>query len=879
MCQENHKHESNETVAINIASNVSNNNTSSERCPSTSLVIIALADALSALLLLASMPAAASLWSFSTGTLDLAALAMARLCCFPAFGYLAVWLGKPPQTPVVTTPGDEEEGSVLVERGDDGYVGVASDTNTTTTATAEQALRKAATSEKHEASLRKNAVLVVMFVFNTACQVYIGAKCISFSFPASSTAWPCVLMGSAVVFSNLEALLTKQLVTSSTKEAGVMFEGIHPHPLVWQEELAAKNCNKCRKREREMYECDRCSFFVCKACIQHHDNTTKEKTLRGDKGGAKQEEEVTHWMYFQRAAKLAWPQWRLFSVAFSCLFVGSIMANLMPHFQGKILDSIIKADPDSFSSLVRLYLALSVGVGLFEAVRSLCFNLAGRRMAMSIRNELFRAVMKQDTAFFDSATTGDLTSRLGGDVNATVSPVQRSMQLLLSSSLNLIFGLVMCFYTSWRLSMLAFTAIVPIIYLTETYAKWSSQINKQIRTDMGDANTVACQAIGNSRTIRAFSTERIEVDAYEEWTGKALSKAVKDAMAGAVTTAINRYLDLGAGVLVLWYGGSMAMAGQDGVSVGALITFQLYWARINNAFKGLNDLLNSFTQAAGAAQRVLSLIDHQPDICSEAGESLPAVGFTPKIELRQVQFAYQTRPGINVLDGLDLTINPGEVVALVGKSGCGKSTVIHMAMRFYDPIQGEILIDGKPLTKLHLESVHQQMALVAQDTQLFAKSIEENIAYGVGSYTQEALHEACMAANAHDFILSFPEGYATKVGERGVRLSGGQRQRIAIARAILRNPPILLLDEATSALDVESEAQVQQAIDRLCEKKDRTIVIVAHRLSTVVNADTIVVMDQGRAVEQGNHATLMKREGGMYRQLVEKQVAAASKAE
>lgn len=762
-------------------------------------------------------------------------------------------------------------------RGGSHYVGVSGGAEAAEAAEAVEAL-ETAKEEKQAASLRKNVALVAMFVFNTVCQVYVGAKIIGFVFPSGSSGFPCVVMGSAVVWVNVEALLIKQIVTVATKEAGRLFEGIHSHPLVWQEDLAAKNCSTCRKRERAMYECDRCHFYVCEACVRHHENTTKEKTLRGDKGGAKQEPDVTHLMYFRRAATLAWPQWRLFAVAFSCLLVGSIMSNLMPHFQGQILDSIIQADHDGFGGLVRLYLILSVSVGFFEAIRSLCFNLAGRRMAMSIRNDLFRAVMRQDIAFFDSASTGDLTSRLGGDVNATVSPVQKSMQTLLSCSLNLIFGLVMCFVTSWRLSMLAFTAIVPIIYLTETYAKWSSEINKQIRTDMGDANTVACQAIGNSRTIRAFSTEQLEVEAYEEWTGKALSKAIKDAMAGAVTTAINRYLDLGAGVLVLWYGGSMAMQGQDGVSVGALITFQLYWGRIQNAFKGLNGLLNEFTRAAGAAQRVLSLIDHRPDIDTEAGMPL-GDDFKPRIELRGVRFAYQTRPGIQVLDGLDLTINPGEVVALVGKSGCGKSTVIHMAMRFYDPVEGEILLDGKPLTTLSLESVHSQMALVAQDTQLFAKTIEENIAYGVGSYSREQLEEACIAANAHDFIQSFPEGYRTKVGERGVRLSGGQRQRIALARAILRNPPILLLDEATSALDVESEAQVQEAIDRLCASGGRTIIVVAHRLSTVVNADTIVVMDRGQCVEKGSHAELMAREGGAYSGLVQRQVAAAAKAE
>jgi len=546
----------------------------------------------------------------------------------------------------------------------------------------------------------------------------------------------------------------------------------------------------------------------------------------------------------------------------------------MPHFQGQILDAIIGADEDQFYSLIKLYFLLSLGVGLFEAIRALCFNLAGRRMAMSIRNDLFRAVMRQDIAFFDSSTVGDLTSRLGRDVNATVSPVQKSLQALFSHTLSLIFGLGMCFYTSWRLSMLAFTAIVPIIYLTETYAKWSSEINKQISTDMGDANTVAVQALGNVRTIRAFSTEEMEVGEYEEWTGKALSKAVKDAIAGAVTTAINRYLDLGAGVLILWYGGTMAMAGRDGVTVGSLITFQLYWARINSAFKGLNGLLQSFTRAAGSAQRVLSIIDHEPDIDSISGEPLRK-DFQPRIEFKNVTYAYQTRPETMVLDGLNISVEPGQVCALVGRSGCGKSTVIHMLMRFYDPHSGVIKIDGQALPHLGLSSVHGEMALVAQDTQLFAKTIEENVSYGIESYTEEELINACKASNSHDFIMSFPEGYATKVGERGIRLSGGQRQRIALARAILRNPRVLLLDEATSALDVESEAQVQEAIDRLLSTGGRTILVVAHRLSTVVNADKIVVMDKGKCVETGKHEDLVAK-GGIYSSLVHKQLSAAN---
>jgi len=510
---------------------------------------------------------------------------------------------------------------------------------------------------------------------------------------------------------------------------------------------------------------------------------------------------------------------------------------------------------------------------LMEAFRSLCFNLAGRRMAMSIRNELFRAVMRQDIAFYDSSTVGDLTSRLGGDVQQTVAPMRNTVASLLGNLFALGGGLIMCFYTSWRLSMLAFTTIGPIIYLTETYAKWSSEINKQIRTDMGDANTVAVEALSNIRTVRSFSTEDYEIGRYEEWTMKALSKAVKDAIAGAFTTAVNRYLDLGAGVLILWFGGTMAMEEQDGVTVGSIITFQLYWNRINFAFKGLNNMVTRFTQAAGSAQRVLSLLDNKPDIDVTVGEPLPP-DFQADVTFSDVTFAYQTRPDTKVLDGLSFHVPAGRVCALVGRSGCGKSTIIHLLMRYYDPQQGAVMIGGKALPELSLSSVHHKMAVVAQDTQLFACTIEENIAYGLDSYNKEDLYAASAAANAHDFISGFPEGYQTKVGERGVRLSGGQRQRIAIARALLRNPQLILLDEATSALDVESEAQVQAAIDGLIKGGGRTILVVAHRLSTVVNADTIVVMDEGKMVDSGTHEELYQR-GGLYSQLVHRQLQSA----
>jgi len=520
---------------------------------------------------------------------------------------------------------------------------------------------------------------------------------------------------------------------------------------------------------------------------------------------------------------------------------------------------------------------LSVCSGLIGGIQSLCFSVVGRRLSNTIRKGLYGGIIVQDVAFFDGNSSGQLTSRLTNDVSFMVSPIQTMLGTLLSNSILLLGGMILCFSTSWRLSMLAFTTVGPIIHITQVYANWSKHLNRQIYGALAAANGYATEALGNVRTVKAMSNEELEKSKYNEANDNALMKGIRDAFGGAGMYTINSYLELGAAVLILWYGGLMAMEHKDGMTPGKLITYQLYWNMLNNSYKNLLDIVTSFTRSSSAAQRVFSLMDSLPDIDIHAGRRLTPSGLNGEIKLVDVTFAYQMRPNSKVLDKICLTIPPGSTCALVGPSGGGKSTLVNLIMRFYDPVEGCIELDGTDLKSLCLKDVRRQIGVVQQNTELFAGTIEENITYGMdaGSWTRLDVIEAAKQACAHDFIKKFPEGYLTRVGERGVRISGGQKQRIAIARVFLRKPKILLLDEATSALDAESEAKVQEALDKLISSRSpthqRTIVLVAHRLSTVINADQIAVVQGGQVVELGKHEDLLAL-GGEYAKLVQRQV-------
>jgi ATP-binding cassette subfamily B protein len=516
-------------------------------------------------------------------------------------------------------------------------------------------------------------------------------------------------------------------------------------------------------------------------------------------------------------------------------------------------------------------LAVFAVQGLFSSLRSYLFTVAGERVVARLRRRLYDALLRQEIAFFDEQRTGELTQRLAADTTVLQNATTTNISMALRYGMTVIGGIAILLYTSWRLTVVMLS-VVPVVVLGAVfYGRSLQRLSRSVQDALARSTEVATETLAGIRTVRAFARETQEAARYGDAVDGSFALARTRARASAVFQGVVSFAAYGAIAAVLWYGGVLVLRGQ--MQVGDLTAFILYTLTVAFAFGAVSDLWGDFMRAAGASERLFELLEREPRLV--AGTARPAA-VQGALALRGVHFTYPARPDMPVLRGLDLSLKPGEVVAVVGYSGAGKSTIAALLSRFYDPQQGEVHLDGHDLRSLDAEWLREQVGVVSQEPILFATSIADNIRYGRTTATQAEVEAAAQAANAHAFVSAFPDGYNTLVGERGVRLSGGQKQRVAIARAILKDPRILVLDEATSALDAESEALVQQALDRLMQ--GRTTLIIAHRLSTVLSADRVVVLDSGRAVESGTHAELLAR-GGVYHRLVERQFAAATPSE
>ena len=706
-----------------------------------------------------------------------------------------------------------------------------------------------------------NILSACVFILQTGCSVYCGITAITLGHPSQAEGVCFTLL---IIIINMEFFALKNVVDMSTEEHGENLPSLHLHPVFFTNETKMHRCDICSDRiKEEAYRCKTCDFDLCLKCYK--------RRHRGNNYSPIESHNISLSTFFIRSLKLSLAFWPLLTAALVTMIACQAVSLLNPSVQGRVFDSIIKQDYNTFRSLITEYLIINACLGILASLQSLSLELVGRKLAFTAREQLFASIISQDVTFFDSVHTGILTSRLNNDVNAMVGPAKTLLNDLLANSFLMVGGGVMCLVTDWRMTVLALTSVTPITYAYNVYYRWSRQLNRTIWAAVSDATEVATEAFSNFRTVRAFGAEELEIRRFNLATGLASKAATTAAYIGATVKVYSRYVDSAATVLVLWYGGNQALTPGSGVSLGVLIAFQLYWNILNNAFNSLSGVVGDLISASSAAERVYSLMDARPAVDANAGVEPDNLRFDLTVD--RVSFSYKTRPGNQVLDDVALRIEAGRVTALVGRSGSGKSTLMHLLLRLYDPTSGRILLSNVPLTALKISSIRSHIGLVAQDTQLFAQSIFQNITYGLDRQVPlEEVVEAAKSANAHEFITEMDEGYDTKIGEKGVLLSGGQRQRIAIARCFLRKPKLLLLDEATSALDAENESLVQTAIDTLIAKGDSTVVLIAHRLSTVMNADKIAVMSKGKIVEQGTHAELTSDPNGVYSQLVARQM-------
>ncbi|WP_257461049.1 ABC transporter ATP-binding protein [Archangium lipolyticum] len=571
----------------------------------------------------------------------------------------------------------------------------------------------------------------------------------------------------------------------------------------------------------------------------------------------------------RRILGLARSEGRALSVGIFFLLLGSGMALLFPQALRFIVDEALGARNQALIDRAALgVIAVFAVQAVADALRYYFFTTAGERIVTRLRHDLFSSLVAQEVAFFDEHKTGEITSRLTADTQVLQNAVSNNIAIALRSGAQAVGGLALLLYTSPILTLLMLAVVPPVVVATVLFGRRIRQTSRKVQAALAEANGVADEVFSGIRTVRAFAAERQEVGRYRHGLGHAVELARERTRLSTAYVVSTSFASIIAASMVLWYGSRLMLRGE--FSIGSLTSFLVYSILVATALSGLTDLWADLMRASGSAERVFEMLDRQPSMPSTGGERIREL--RGQVEFQAVRFAYPSRPDVPVLQEIDLVLQPGEVVALVGPSGGGKSTLAALLARMYDPQGGRILVDGVELRTLDPEWLRQQIGSVAQEPMLFSGPIADNIRYGRADATDAEVEAAARAANAHVFISRFPEGYRTLVGERGVQLSGGQKQRIAIARAVLKNPRLLVLDEATSALDAESEHLVQEALERLMQ--GRTTLIIAHRLSTVIGADRVLVLEGGRVVQSGNHATLMGQDG-LYRRLVERQFVAA----
>ena len=499
-------------------------------------------------------------------------------------------------------------------------------------------------------------------------------------------------------------------------------------------------------------------------------------------------------------------------------------------------------------------IAIFIVRGLFWYGQNYLMSYVGQSVIIDIRAAVFKKLQRLSVSFYDKNKTGTIMSYVTNDVNALQSAMVENTIEMITEGFILIGSGVAMIYLDWRLTLFTVCTFPVVLWFMEFFGKKIRKTGGRIQECTADITSVLQESVASARVIKSFVREDYEVDRFDVENKANFRANMKNAQLMATLTPVVELVAAIGVTMIIWYGGNNVINGT--ITAGSLVAFLTYAVNIFNPIKRLTRVIGNIQKALAAAQRVFMIIDMPEEIAeSRDAKQLPEV--SGKVEFQNVSFAYNDKG--NVITDLSFSVKPGEVIAIVGPSGAGKSTIANLLPRFYDVNKGDIKIDGHSVREVTLDSLREQVGIVPQETMLFNGSVYNNILYGRLDATKEEIEAAAKAANAHDFIMQLTDGYETKLGDRGVNLSGGQRQRIAIARAILKNPRILILDEATSALDTESERVVQEALDRLMV--GRTSFVIAHRLSTVKNADKILVLEKGNLVESGTHDELLALDG------------------
>ena len=556
----------------------------------------------------------------------------------------------------------------------------------------------------------------------------------------------------------------------------------------------------------------------------------------------------------------------------ACFFLATAALTTLslPLAVRRVIDNgFIESDTGLINAYFGMLLILAAVLALASAGRYYFVITLGERVVADLRKDVFSHLTRLSPTFYDTSDSGEIVSRLSADTTQVKSAVGSTASLFLRNAILFLGALAMMVATSPALSLIVIAAIPFIVLPLVAFGRGVRRRSRHAQDTLALATAYASEAIGAMRTVQAFTSERAVTGRFGAAVDEAFGAARSSIKARAVLTAIALFLIVSSVVAVMWIGAGRVTAGT--LSAGTLSQFLLYAVFAAGALGQLSEVWGELLLAAGAAERLSELLAEEPVIHAPSEPTTMPAPASGRVVFDNVSFSYPSRPDMPTLNSLTFTVEPGETVAIVGPSGGGKSTVFALLERFYDPLAGHILVDGVDITTVDPVALRTRIALVPQDTTIFAANARDNIAFGDPGASNEQVLAAARQALADGFVTALPEAYDTLLGERGVTLSGGQRQRIAIARALLRDAPILLLDEATSALDAESEVLVQQALDKLMV--GRTTLVIAHRLSTVLKADRILVLNHGTLVEEGNHQSLITK-GGIYARLAKLQFEA-----